>query len=249
MPGSALRGKVAIVTGASRGLGRAIALALAEEGASLALVGRDRDKLERTGSAVAAHGTPVAIFSADVAVEGDVLNLEKAIVSRFGSVHILVNNAGINIRKLVHEFTLDEWNRVIATNLTGAFLMCRAFVPHMKGAGYGRILNVSSIMSHVSRPARTAYSATKAALLGLTRALALELADDGITVVGISPGPIATDMLMENPDVEAQFLPHIPLRRFGRPDEIGSLARFLCSEQAGFITGTDIVIDGGWCAQ
>jgi NAD(P)-dependent dehydrogenase (short-subunit alcohol dehydrogenase family) len=249
MRAGSLAGKVAVITGASRGLGRAVALALAEEGASLALVGRDQSQLEETRNAVALCEAPVAIFSADVSVEGDVHDLEKAVLHRFGNVHILVNNAGINIRKLVHEFTLEEWNRVLATNLTGAFLMCRAFVPHMKGAGYGRILNISSIMGHVSRPARTAYSATKAALLGLTRALALELAPDGITVVGISPGPIATDMLMENADVEAQFLPHIPLRRFGRPDEVGSLARFLCSEQAGYITGTDVVIDGGWCAQ
>jgi NAD(P)-dependent dehydrogenase (short-subunit alcohol dehydrogenase family) len=130
--------------------------------------------------------------------------------------------------------------------------MCRAFVPHMKGQGYGRILNLTSIMSHTSLPGRAAYSSTKAALLGLTRALALELAPEGITVVGISPGPFATEMntaLMENPEINAQFMAKVPLKRWGRVEEIGKLAVYLCSPDAGFITGTDILIDGGWCAE
>ena len=122
----------------------------------------------------------------------------------------------------------------------------------MKGTGYGRILNMTSIMSHVSLPGRTAYSSSKAALLGLTRALALELADEAITVNGISPGPFGTEMntpLMQNPELNAQFVANIPLGRRGKVEEIGALACYLCSEDAGFITGTDILIDGGWTAK
>jgi NAD(P)-dependent dehydrogenase (short-subunit alcohol dehydrogenase family) len=138
------------------------------------------------------------------------------------------------------------------TNLTSVFLMCRAFVPHMKGSGYGRILNLTSIMSHISLPGRSAYSSSKTALLGLIRALALELAADGITVNGISPGPFATDMnlpLINNPELNAQFLANLPVGRWGKVEEVGALALYLCSDAAGFITGTDVLIDGGWCAR
>jgi NAD(P)-dependent dehydrogenase (short-subunit alcohol dehydrogenase family) len=130
--------------------------------------------------------------------------------------------------------------------------MCRAFVPHMKGTGYGRILNMTSIMSHVSLPERIAYSSSKAGLLGLTKALALELAPEAVTVNGISPGPFATEMntaLINDPVKNAQFLAAIPLGAWGRVEDIGALAVFLCSDQARFITGTDIVIDGGWLAK
>ena len=130
--------------------------------------------------------------------------------------------------------------------------MCRSFVPHMKGQGYGRILNLTSIMSHVSLAGRAAYSASKAGLLGMTRSLALELAPEGISVVGISPGPVATEMnlpLTQNPELNQQFVSKIPLGRWGKEEEIGQLALYLCSDAASFITGTDIVIDGGWCAQ
>jgi len=174
------------------------------------------------------------------------------VLERFGPPHILINNAGINIRKNVPEFTLQEWNSVIATNLTSAFLMCRSFVPHMRGQGYGRIINMTSIMSHVSLPGRAAYSASKAGLLGFTRALALELAAEGICVTAISPGPCATEMnlpLINDPEKNAQFLASIPVGRWGKVEEIGKLALFLCSEHAGFITGTDVLIDGGWCAR
>jgi NAD(P)-dependent dehydrogenase (short-subunit alcohol dehydrogenase family) len=247
-----LDGRVAVITGASKGLGKAMALALGEAGASIALVARHLEPLNEVGRAIKSAGGEARAFQADVSEEEQVHRLEREVAGTFGKVHILINNAGMNIRKPLVEFTLEEWHRVLNTNLTSVFLMCRSFVPQMKGGGYGRIINMTSIMGWVSLPGRAAYSASKAALLGVTRALALELAGDGITVNGISPGPFATEMnteLMRNPETNQQLTSRIPLGRWGRVEEIGKLALYLCSEDAGFITGTDILIDGGWTAQ
>jgi NAD(P)-dependent dehydrogenase (short-subunit alcohol dehydrogenase family) len=247
-----LDGRVAVVTGASRGLGRAMAVELGAAGAKLALVGRDRPKLDETAAEAEKLGAETAVFVADVTDEAQVRALEQGVRERFGHVDILVNNAGMNIRKPLVEYTLDEWNTVLDTNLTSVFLVCRSFIPMMRGRGYGRILNLASMMSHVSLPGRTAYSASKAAMLGVTRALAQELADEGITVVAISPGPFATEIntaLMENPELNRQFLSNIPLGRWGKAEEIGKLALYLCSDAAGFITGSDVVIDGGWTSK
>ena len=240
-----LQGKVALVTGASRGLGRAIAIALSGAGAKLALVGRDRAKLEETA---AACGSDSEAFLADVSDEAQV----AALAAKVGRVDILVNNAGVGSRKQVVDLTLDEWRHVMDTNLTSVFLMCRAFVPQMRERQWGRIMNLTSIMSHISLPGRGPYSASKAGLLGLTKALALELAGDGVTVVGISPGPFATDLttdLRNNPELNRQFLTGIPMGRWGKPEDIGELTLFLCSDAAAFITGTDVLIDGGWTAR
>jgi len=247
-----LNGRTALITGASKGLGKAMALALAAEGARIALVSRDADLLNSVAAEIASAGGRGHAFPTDVTSEDQVRQLERALAAEFGKVNILINNAGVNVRKPVQEFTLEEWRRVMDTNVTAAFLMCRSFVPLMTGVGYGRILNMTSIMSWVSLPGRTAYSASKAALLGMTRSLALELASEGITANGISPGPFATEMnraLIDNAEANAQFLSSIPLNRWGRVEEIGQLAAYLCSEGAGFITGTDIMIDGGWTAQ
>jgi len=254
MPQKKLDGKTALITGGSKGLGRAMAIALAKEGASLALVSRDRGKLESVAAEAmeAGENCTAKVFVADVSREEDVARLRSEVAAAFPRVDILINNAGINVRKNIVDFTLEEWSSVLNTNVTAVFLMCRAFIPMMKGAGYGRILNMTSIMSHVSMPMRTAYSTSKAGLLGLTKALALELAPDAITVNGISPGPFATEMnlpLLQDAALNAQFVSRIPLGRWGKVEEIGQLAVYLCSEDAGFITGTDILIDGGWCAQ
>src|SRR5689334_12783341 len=244
-----LSGRTAVITGASKGLGKAMALALGAEGAKLALVARQRDSLEAVAAEVRALGAEAEVFVADVTDEAQVTRLGTEVPGRLGRVQILINNAGINIRRPATEFTLAEWRSVLDTNLTSVFLLCRAFVPQMKGQGYGRILNLTSIMSHVALAQRTAYCASKAGLLGYTRALALELAADQITVNGISPGPFATEMntpILQNPEANAQFISRIPLGRWGDVREIGQLAVYLCSEEAGFITGTDLLIDGGW---
>ncbi|MFZ0962949.1 MAG: SDR family NAD(P)-dependent oxidoreductase [Terriglobia bacterium] len=247
-----LDGRVAVVTGASKGLGKQMAEALAEAGATVALVARSGELLEHVRAEITGRGGKAYAFVADVSEEAGVASLAREVRKQAGVPGILINNAGINVRKPLHEFTLEEWRRVMSTNVDGPFLCTRAFVPGMIEKKFGRIINMASTMAHVSLPQRAAYSGSKFALLGMTKALALELAPYNITANAISPGPFATEMnlvLMQDPARMAEFTAKIPLGRWGRVEEIGALAVFLSSDAAAFITGTDIVIDGGWTAQ
>lgn len=248
-----LDGKTAVITGGNKGLGKAMARALSEAGASLILVSRDLELLKATAGEIGdATGGSVDVLQGDVTDEGQVTTMAETIKDRAGQVQILINNAGINIRKSLVEFTFEEWQRVLNTNIHGVFLMTRALVPLMTGQEYGRIINMTSIMSHVAMPGRSAYATSKFGLLGMTKALALELAPERITVNGISPGPFGTEMnqpIINNPELNAQFVSKIPMGRWGKLEEVGQLAVYLCQPESEFITGADIVIDGGWTAQ
>jgi NAD(P)-dependent dehydrogenase (short-subunit alcohol dehydrogenase family) len=250
MNGKFLEGKTALVTGASRGLGRAMALALGGAGARLALVGRAKDKLAETQAM--AKGIESEVYICDVREEDQIAKLEQDVKKRFGNIHILVNNAGTAVRKDIVDFSMDEWRLVTDTNLTGVFLASRAFIPHMKAHKWGRIINITSIMARVGSAGRGAYCATKAGVLALTKCMALELVGDGINVVAISPGFYATDLtapLRKDPEKNAALLAATPAGRWGEPKEIGEIALFLCSDGAAFMNGTDVLSDGGWVAQ
>ena len=252
MNGKFLDGKMAVVTGGSRGLGRAMALALGGAGARLALVGRDREKLAETQALAKDRGIESEIYICDVREESQVSKLEQDVKKRFGNVHILINNAGTAVRKNLVDFSMDEWRQVIDTNLTGVFLASRAFVPHMRANKWGRVINITSIMARVGSAGRAAYCATKSGVLAITKSMALEHVGEGINVVAISPGFYATDLtapLRADAQKNAGIMDAVPAHRWGEPKEIGDIALFLCSEGASFITGTDILSDGGWVAQ
>ncbi len=252
MEDHSLQERVAVITGASKGLGKQMAVALAQAGATVVLVARSRELLQKVKAEIEDRGGKAHALVADVREEAEVSRMAKQVRAEAGAPDILINNAGINLRKPLHEFTLEEWRCVMQTNLDSAFLCSRAFVPDMIGKKFGRIINIASTMAHVALAHRTAYCASKAGLLGMTKALSLELAPHGITVNGISPGPFATEMntiLTQDPVRNAEFVSKVPLGRWGKLEEIGPLAVFLCSDAAGFITGTDILIDGGWTAQ
>lgn len=242
--------RVAILTGGNRGLGKEMAKALAEAGADVALTSRDAGRAQAAAEAIAeATGRTVRGYACDVSDPEQVSSLVERVVAEFGGLHILVNNAGINIRGPIDELTLAQFRQVQETNVTGVWLMCRAAAPHLKAQSYGRVINIGSTLSIVTMPDRTPYASSKGAVLQMTRTLALEWAPYRITVNAMLPGPFATEMnrsLVDDPEAYRSFISRIPLGRWGELDEIGGLAVFLASDAASFVTGAGITIDGGW---
>lgn len=248
-----LDGKVALVTGGSKGLGRAMATALAEAGADIALCSRSAAEAEQVAQEIAAAtGRRAAGFYADVTDRESVAALKTQCEAAFGQVDILLNNAGVNVRKPTPELTEDDWDSVIDSTIKGSFFCSQAFLPGMMERKWGRVVMLGSIMSFVAIPGRAAYASAKSGVLGLTRALALEGAPHGVTVNCLCPGPFETPMnrpLMNDPVAYQAFLSKIPLGRWGQPEELGGAIVFLCSPASAFMTGTTLTLDGGWTAQ
>jgi NAD(P)-dependent dehydrogenase (short-subunit alcohol dehydrogenase family) len=248
-----LDGKVALVTGGARGLGKTIAIALGEAGADLALAGRSRDSCDATAREIAdATGRTVRAFEADVTSGADVTRLAAEVAAGCGSIDILVNNAGTNIRGTLDKLSEQDWDTVVDTNLKGPFLCSKAFGPQMVARGWGRVINLGSIMSVIALPGRAPYASSKAGVLGLTRVLALEWAGTGVTCNAICPGPFATDMnkqLLNDPVAYDMFIKQIPLGRWGELDEMAGAAVFLASDASSFVTGSSVFVDGGWTSR
>lgn len=248
-----LDGKVALVTGGSKGLGRAMAQALAEAGADIALCSRTGAEAAQAAQEIAAAtGRRAAGFQADVTDRASVAHLKAQCETTFGQVDILLNNAGVNVRKPTAELTDEDWDSVIDISVKGSFLCSQAFLPGMIERKWGRIVMLGSIMTFVAIPGRAAYASAKTGVLGLTKALALEGAPHGVTVNCLCPGPFETPMnqaLMNDPVAYQAFLSKIPMGRWGQPEELGGAIVFLSSPASAFMTGTTLTLDGGWTAQ
>ncbi len=246
-----LDGKTALITGASRGLGWAMARAMAEAGAHVALNGRDPKTLAARAEELTAAGHAASVAAFDVA-EPEVAGAGLAAVAdRQGGIDILVSNAGINHRESLEAFSVDDWQRIIDTNLTACFVLARDAGRGMVERGWGRIIVTGSIMGQIARPGLSAYVAAKGGVAAFTRALAAELGPHGVTCNVIAPGYIATEMtapLAADPEFDALVRGRTPLGRWGRPEEIGSVAVFLASEAASYVNGHVLTVDGGLTA-
>ena len=247
-----LGGKRALVTGGGTGLGRAMAHALAEAGAAVALAARREEKLEGCAEEIRALGGSAHALSCDLTRPDSVLDAAREAEERLGGVDILVNNGGVSGEGWAAELPLERWSRVIETNLRGAFLMCQAIAPGMIERGGGSIVNVASVAGLIGVKMLSAYSASKGGLVQLTKTLALEWAGTGVRVNALAPGYFLTDINREFFGSEAGerlIRAHIPMGRVGRPEEIKGAALFLASDASSFMTGAVLVVDGGQYAQ
>ena len=248
-----LDGKVALVTGGARGLGRTMATALAEAGADVAITARTLASCADAASAIAsATGRRCQGFAAEVTAIADVERLANDVEAAFGQIDILVNNAGTNIRGQVDQLSEADWDAVIDTNLKGPFLCARAIGPRMVKRGWGRVINLGSTLSVIGLPGRAPYCSSKAGVLNLSRVLALEWAGTGVTVNTICPGPFGTEMnrpLLDDPVKYKALMDLIPMGRWGEVEEIAGAVVFLASPGSSFITGSAVFVDGGWTAR
>ncbi len=248
-----LDGRVALITGGNRGLGFEMAKALAEAGADVVVTSRQSEKALASATTLAgATGRRTLGLTVDVTDAQQVEAMVQSVIQEFGHIDILVNNAGINIRKPLEEFDEASWDLVQNTNLKAPFLCARAVAPYMKKQRYGRIINLSSMLGLTGLPERSAYCSSKGGVIQLTKVLALEFAASNVTVNALCPGPFATELntpVLNNPEANKFFIDHIPLRRWGRPEEIGGAIVFLASDASSFMTGAALVFDGGWTAE
>ena len=239
-------GRVALVTGASQGIGRACALALAQAGTQVALAARNQEKLAEVAAEIAAAGGEASIFALDIASEESIQSCAKAVLAHYGKVEILVNNAGITRDGLMLRMKRADWDAVLSTNLTGAFLLTQAALSSMLKARWGRIVNITSVVGETGQAGQANYAASKAGLIGLTKSLARELASRNITANAVAPGYIETPMTeVLNEQQRAAMMTQIPLARAGTPEDIAQAVAFLASDAASYITGHVLDVNGG----
>ena len=241
-----VEGRVALVTGASQGIGRACALVLSESGAKVALCARNQEKLEQLAGEITSKGGEAAVFKMDVGSEKEIKAGVKAAMARFGKVDILVNNAGITRDQLVMRMKRADWDEVITTNLTGPFLLIQAVIGSMLKQRWGRIINVTSIFGQIGQVGQANYASSKAGLIGLTMAVAREVGSRNITVNAVAPGFIETAMTaVLAPELKENMMKNVPLGRSGTDLEVAHAVKFLASEEAGYITGEVLKVNGG----